>query len=146
VSTIEIRIDDELVEVEVGPEDLTKFVQNAWDANLQVKAWQRQLAIAKGVIDQLQPEKKAVYDTDFGPVIASRVSGGTTSEVDLKALIANFELTTNEMKLLLESAVIQAKAWEKVDTNLGALVREHTRTKPRKGYINVSVGTKYAPD
>jgi len=143
--TIDIMVDDELVEIEAGPEDLLMYAQRAFDAQLQTKAWQRQAAIAKSVIDQLQPDKKAVYETDFGPVIANRYSGGTTSTVEVKTLVADYELTVTELRRLLDTATINAKAWEKDETPLGELVRAHTTRKQRAGYINISVGTKPAP-
>ena len=143
--TIEIRIDDELIEVEEGDQNLAMWAQRAFEAGLQVKAWQRQAILAKGVLDELQKDKKSAYDTDFGSVIVNRISGGSTSEVDIKRLVAEFELTSAEMKRLLETASVPAKAWRDDDTNLGALVREMTLSKPRAGYLKVELGTRYAP-
>ncbi len=143
--TIDVMIDDELVEIEAGPEDLLMYAQKAFDAGLQIKAWQRQAAIAKSVIDQLQPDKKAVYETDFGPVIANRYSGGTTSTVEVITLVDNYELSMSEMIRLLKTATINAKAWEKDETPLGKIVQAHTTRKARNGYLNISIGTKPAP-
>lgn len=135
-------IDDELVEIEAGPEDLVFYAHRAFDASLQIKAWQREAAIAKSVIEQLQADKKAVYQTDFGPVIANKINGGTTATVEVKTLVADYELTVTELRRLLETATINAKAWEKDDTPLGELIRAHTTRKARSGYLSVSIGTK----
>ena len=156
--TVEIVIDDELIEIEEGPENLAKYVHDFYVANLQVKAWQQKKAIASAAIQALQPEKKAAYAMDIGEVVISKRDGVRRLEFDWDKL-ARAELTAREWEKLVTSATAFDR--ERIDpglkgsdpakwkptTPLGEVVAScYKKGEPGQPFVVAQVGTRFAED
>jgi hypothetical protein len=156
--TIEIVIDDELIEIEEGPENLAKYVHDFYVANLQVKAWQQKKAIASAAIQALQPERKAAYTMDIGEVVISKRDGVRRLELD-KELLASVELKQEEMAKLVMAATgfnreqvdpglkaADPKKWAPT-TPLGTFLASCLkRGEPGQPFVVAQVGTRFAED
>lgn len=156
--TIEIVIDDELIEIEEGPENLAKYVHDFYVANLQAKAWQQKKAIASAAIQALQPERKAVYPMDIGEVVISKRDGVRRLELDQEKFLAA-EFTDMEIQALLAAANgfnremldpglkgSDPARW-KPSTKLGSLYAICSRRgEPGQPFVVAQVGTRFAED
>lgn len=142
--TIEIIVGDELIEIDEGSESLLRYVHKAKEAADQVKAWERVGAIAKAAIEELQPEKKASYETDFGTLVVSKRAPTFTNKVNVEKLL-DWELKKEELEAIVRGAgTINPK---NIDANpdLLKIIADCTEQSPRKGFIVIETGTKYAP-
>lgn len=145
--TIEIVVGDELIDVEEGAESLAFYVHRAKEAQDQQKAWSRHEAIAKAAIEVLQAEKKASYETDFGTIIVSKRAPTFTNKVNTEKLLEN-ELTNDELRAVIRGAsTINPRNVDQAVSSAAFkdILADCVEQSPRKGFIVIETGTKYAP-
>lgn len=156
--SIEIIVDDELIEIEEGNDALRKYVHDFYVAKLQIAAWQQKKAIASAAIQALQPEKRAAYTMDIGEVVISKRDGVRRLELDLNKLM-EAEFTGPELAILIDS--VSAFDREKIDpglkgsdpakwrptTDLGRFVATcYSKGEPGQPFVVAQVGTRFAED
>jgi hypothetical protein len=156
VSTVEVIVGDEIIEVPEGQDVLAFFVHRHREASEQVKAWTVKKAIATAAIMERQPEFKASYETDFGTLVVSRRAEVFQTEIDMEKLLAA-EITKAEALVLLSAAKgfdpakvekclgdRDPKKWTPT-TRLGKLLKSCMSKKHKSDpFIVVETGTKYA--
>ena len=149
MAVVEIVNDEtgELEEIELGGDDLKYYVFQREIANRQIKAWEQRRAMCNQVIDQVQEDRVAVYDSDLGDIKVTKRGPSYTAAPNMEALLKE-ELTRDDLRTLL--AASKGIDLSKVDpglrgsdpatmkptTNLGKLVKEFlARTPYKAGYI-----------
>lgn len=159
MTTIEVVLDGgEVLELEVGEDNLHYYAADHHLAATQLKLWGRRKAIAGKVLETFQDSPKAVYPGSRGDVVITKRGASWHATVSADEL-ADVELSTDDMVTLIRHSTgftfpkidsglkgNKPEAW-KPTTALGHLLKDMAKREPfRAGYVLSEPATQLAEE